>query len=279
MVSSELNQTEAEGLRNASLYRIMAGAAAFVSPNIAPSRRRRSGLQRGRQAVFCCSAAPQILETIGTPARGPNAARLARFLAADWHNPEQSLDNPQFWAHIHACFRPLPNSFLNGYAMYTESAYDYNLGAPYKTSIVLIVDAPESVGSGGANALELASFKIRDPEEFMLGSHEPELLEELTRDHLIPLPCECNTVYVWIEDQQQYIGFSRPGKGCVIRRGGKERPTYLDSKIVLSKDRYAPWDIGRDLDTDERVWGGAAGAFDFIAKSRFDDQVSDDFES
>lgn len=163
--------------------------------------------------------------------------------------------------------------------MYTESAYDYNLGAPYKTSVVLLVEAPDSSAGGNKNALELASFKIRDPEEFWLGSHEPELLDGLTRDHLIPLSCECNTVYVWMEDEQQYIGFSRPGKGCIIRRGGTEEPTYLDSKIVLAKERYAPWDLGRDLETDQRVWGGAAGAFDFIAKSRLDHLVSDDFES
>ena len=109
----------------------------------------------------------------------------------------------------------------------------------------------------------------------MLGAHEKELLEPLTKSMLLPLPCACNTVYVWVEEEGGYVGFSRPGKGCIIRRGGTERATYLDSKITLGETSYKPWDTGRDLETDERVWGGALGPFDFIAKTRFDDEVSD----
>lgn len=237
--------------------------------HIAPSR-----------AKWRCDAvsAPDLIIP-GKPARGPNAARLARWLAADWHNPHQSQDQPSEFAHIHACFRPLPNSLLNGYAFYTESAYDYNIGLPYKTSVVLIVDPPDAENNPGA--LELVSFKIKDADEFWMGSHEPELLEDLTADRLIPLDCECNTVYVWMADfsPPQYIAFSRPGKGCRIRRGGTERETYLDSKISLFEDKYKPWDIGRDIETDARVWGSALGAFDFIPKTRFDSDISNNFES
>lgn len=237
--------------------------------NVAPSRR----------VWRCAAASPPELVFPGEPARGPNAARLARWLAADWHNPQQSQDQPSEFAHIHACFRPLPNSFLNGYAFYTESAYDYNLGMPYKSSVVLIADPPDA--DNNPAALELISFKISDPDEFWLGSHEPEILEDLTADRLTPLDCACNTVYVWMADfnPPQYIAFSRPGKDCRIRRGGKERETYLDSKISLFEHQYKPWDIGRDIETDARVWGSELGAFDFIAKSRFDSDISDDFES
>jgi CpeT/CpcT family (DUF1001) len=249
------------------------GIPTFTGPPL--PLQRRAGTRR--KLAVRCSAAQSNLVTPGTPSRGTNAARLARFLAADWHNPQQSQENPQFFAHIHASFRPLPNSFLGGYSFYTESAYDYNLGLPYKTSVVLIAEPPDAANNPGA--LELVSFKIKDPEEFWLASHERELLDGLTKDRLIPLDCACNTVYVWLEDQRQYIAFSRPGKGCRIRRGGTERETYLDSKITLTEDRYAPWDQGRDIETDERVWGGAMGPFDFVAKSRFDSEVSDEFPS
>jgi CpeT/CpcT family (DUF1001) len=207
------------------------------------------------------------------PAHGLNAARFARFLAADWHNPEQSKLNPQGWAHIHVSFHPLKNSILHGYAFYAESAYDYNLGLPYKTSVVLIVDAPATEGT---NTLELASFKIKSPEEFWMGAHEPDLLEMLTGDMLTPLSDKCNTAFVWIEDEQKYIGTSRPGKQCIIQRRS-EAATYLDSRIILSRDSYSPWDIGRDVNTDEYVWGGSHGPFEMIPNKRFDHLVSDEF--
>lgn len=217
----------------------------------------------------CCAQPPPAA---GTIARGPNACRLAKWLAADWGNKEQALEDPQFWAFIHVTFRPLPWSLLDGHALYCESAYDYNLGAPYKTSVVLIIN-------DGNGQLELASFKLKEPDEYWLGSHEPELLDPLTADQLLRLPDTCNTVYAFDESRKTYFGFSRPGKGCRIRRGGKEKETYLDSKLMLSEDEYRAWDIGRDPETDERVWGTAAGPFVFSAISRLDHLVAEEAAS
>lgn len=179
------------------------------------------------------------------------------------------MENPAFWAHIHVCFRPLPWHFLDGYALYCESAYDYNLGLPYKSSVVLVIH-------DGAGELELASFKIKEPQEYWLGAHEPHLLEPLTADQLVRMCDACNTVYKWDVTREAYVGYSRPGKGCRIRRGGKEKETYLDSKILLTAERYAVWDQGFDPETDERVWGPAAGPFVFSALKRLDHLVPEE---
>jgi CpeT protein len=235
------------------------------------------------RTAFCCVAPKQITFRSGNeeivshfkPAHGLNAARFARFLAADWHNPEQSKHNPQGWAHIHVAFRPLPNSLLGGYAFYAESAFDYNLGLPYKTSVVLVVQAPGAVAR--RDTLELASLKIRDPDEFWLGAHEPELLDGLSRNMLIPLTDKCNSVFSWMDEEQKYIGISRSGKQCTIQRRDTEPVTYLDSRIILSRDSYSPWDIGRDVNTDEFIWGGTQGPFEMIPNKRFDHLVSDNF--
>eukprot|EP00177_Eucheuma_denticulatum_P006997 GFKZ01012727.1.p1 GENE.GFKZ01012727.1~~GFKZ01012727.1.p1 ORF type:complete len:267 (+),score=21.02 GFKZ01012727.1:406-1206(+) len=205
----------------------------------------------------------------GTPATGPNARRLAKWLSADWSNRSQAIENPTFWAHIHVCFRPLPWSFLSGYSLYCESAYDYNLGLPYKTSVVLVINAADG-------DLELESYKLANPEEYWLGAHEPELLQPLTADQLVKLDDACNTMYKWNEKDQTFWGSNRPGKGCRIRRGGKERETYLDSKLMLSEQVYAAWDQGFDPETDERVWGTAAGPFVFDAVKRLDHLVPDE---
>ncbi|KAK1857455.1 hypothetical protein I4F81_000072 [Pyropia yezoensis] len=206
------------------------------------------------------TAAPSDLAPEAT-----DAVHFGRWLAADWSNKEQALENPPFWAHIHVVFRPLPWSLLDGIAFYAESAYDYMLGNPYKTSVVKVVPAPDG------RALELESYKIKDADEYWLGAHEPELLEGLTADRLVRMPDVCNTVYTWDASEQVYRVASRPGKACIIVRQGAT--TYLDSTGVLSAERYCPWDLGRDPETDERVWGGAAGAFDFVPMKRFADDV------
>lgn len=206
----------------------------------------------------------------GTSARGEDARRLALWLSAEWSNRHQAIENPPLWSHIHVTFRPLPWSLLNGYAMYTESAYDYDLSTPYKTSIVHIVNT-------GGGELELASYKInRDPEEFWSGVFEPSLLEPLTRDHLTKLRDECNTVFKWIEQEQAFVAMTRPGKQCRIRRSPNEVETYLDCRILLTDKTYSAWDIGKDLETDQRVWGTVAGPFQFSPVQRFRDFVPDE---
>lgn len=179
------------------------------------------------------------------------------------------MENPVFWAHIHVCFRPLPWNLLDSYALYCESAYDFNLGAPYKSSVVQIVH-------NGKGHLELVSYKLQDPEEYWMGAHEPELLQPLTKDQLLRMPDACNTVYEWHDDKDAYVAYSRPGKGCRICRGGKEKETYLDSKIMLTAEQYAAWDLGLDPETDERVWGTAAGPFVFSALTRLDHTVPEE---
>lgn len=234
-------------------------------PAFLPHPPARLPRPRRHRPPVACAPSP----TPGQPATGPNARRLARWLAADWANPTQAQENPTFWAHIHVCFRPLPWHLLGGYALYCESAYDYNLGAPYKTSVVLVVHAPDG-------ALELASYKLADPDEFWLGAHEPELLEPLTAAHLARMPDACNTVYVWDRSRDAYVAYSRPGKACRIRRGGKEKETYLESRIMLTKDQYAAWDLGKDPETDDVVWGTKAGPFVFDPMSRLDHLVPDE---
>jgi hypothetical protein len=268
-----------------SQYRYIAFAVPCKFTPVAPRlglRRQFPNVKSRTANLRCTAAGSSISQTSSTSgltdlnaARGPNVARFARRLAADWHNPVQSQENPQFWAHTHLTFRPLPNSFLGGYAFYTESAYDYNLARPYKTAVTLIVDTANS--EKNTNVFEVKSFKLESPEKFWMGSHKPELLDSLTRDMLVPISEQCNIVVVWVEEEDKYIGISRPGKGCVIRRGGTEAPTYFDSRVVLKRDTYTTLDVGRDVETDERIWGGAFGPFEMVPKQRFDHLISDDF--
>ncbi len=208
------------------------------------------------QPSACAETAAAV--TVGKAATCTNAHRLATWLAADWSNKSQALDNPQFWSHIHVCFRPLSWEFLDGcYSFYSESAYDYALGRPYKSAVYRIVEE-------GSGALELECYKLKDASEFWLGAHEPEILEDLRASDLELMTEHCNTIYQFNEANARYNGNCRPGNKCIIRRAGRGPPTYVDSTLELQQHRYSAWDLGRDPETHERVWGTAAGPFEFI---------------
>jgi hypothetical protein len=62
-----------------------------------------------------------------------------------------------------------------------------------------------------------------------------------------------------------------PGKACIVTRGGKT--TYLDSEFEIDAKQLVSWDRGRDLETDERVWGSVAGPFTFERWDSFEHEV------
>ena len=185
-----------------------------------------------------------------------NLERFSYYLRGNWNNKRQSMEFPALWSHIHVCYHRLPDSFLGSPSFYVESAYDYSLDKPYKTTIIALNELDDKI--------EMENFKIKKPEQFWYGSHDPSLLKNLNKNDLIKLPNICDTIFEYTENKNLYNGRTRPGKKCVIVRGGQK--TYLDSRIIISPETYSSWDIGRELETDKQVWGATSGPFCFEKK-------------
>ena len=182
-----------------------------------------------------------------------NIEKFSTYLVGDWNNYQQSQDFPALWSHIHVCYQKLPSNFMEQSSFYVESAYDYSLDKPYKTGVIAIQEVDGKI--------EMQNFKVKQPEKFWYGSHDPSLLKNLEPEDLIKLPNICDTIFEYDNEKDEYEGQTRPGKKCIIQRGDKQ--TYLDSRIIVSKNSYSSWDIGRDLLSDEQIWGATSGPFYF----------------
>lgn len=182
-----------------------------------------------------------------------NLDRFSEYLKGDWSNKQQSMDFPALWSHIHVCYCRLPDELLGSPSFYVESAYDYSIDKPYKTAIISLSEIDDKI--------EMQNYKIKQPEQFWFGAHEPSLLRNLSQNDVIKLPSICDTVFEYVNDKQLYEGKTRAGKKCIIVRGNLK--TYLDSRIIVSQNSYSSWDIGRNLEDDTQVWGATSGPFCF----------------
>lgn len=185
---------------------------------------------------------------------------LASWMAADFSNQEQAFENPPFFAHIRVCMRPLPWSFLEGTSLFLEQAYDFMLNAPYRLRVfkMNVVD----------NHIELEHYTLKDPEKFYGAARNQELLQTLTVDELEIMP-GCDMIVEWTGNS--FKGHVKPGKACIVERKGKK--TYLDNSFEIDQEKLISYDIGRDLETDEMIWGSVAGPFYFTRWSSFADEV------
>ncbi len=185
---------------------------------------------------------------------------LARWMAADFSNQAQAFENPPFFAHIRVCMRPLPLEVLSGISLFVEQAYDYMLNDPYRVRVLKLVNAGDRI--------EIENYTVKQEENFYGASRNLQLLKTLTSDRLEKLP-GCNMTVEWAGNS--FKGKVEPGKGCIVFRKGQK--TYLDSEFEISEERFISLDRGRDLETNEHIWGSVAGAFQFLRRQSFADEV------
>ncbi|MBD2360310.1 chromophore lyase CpcT/CpeT [Anabaena minutissima FACHB-250] len=187
-------------------------------------------------------------------------ATLARWMAADFSNQAQAFENPPLYAHIRVCMRPLPWDILSGVGFFVEQAYDYAINDPYRLRVLKL----DIVGDG----IHIENYTLKQEENFYGASRDLQRLNALNSDHMEKLP-GCNMIVEWTGNS--FKGKVEPGKGCIVFRKGQK--TYLDNEFEINEEKFISLDRGRDLETDEHLWGSVAGPFYFVRWQSFADEV------
>jgi hypothetical protein len=188
---------------------------------------------------------------------------LAQWLAGDHSNWEQAIDNPPFFAHIRVCIRALPNPITDdGVWLFLEQAYDYELNHPYRTAVLHLIFQNDRI--------EMINYRLKNAETFFGASRDLDRLKVLDINAIEQL--QGCTQWVDRTDQQTFKGAVEPGKKCCINRKGVD--TYLAIEFEVTENTYSSLDRGYDIVTDERVWGSIAGAFQFVKKTSFSNEIT-----
>ncbi|MFN9467386.1 MAG: chromophore lyase CpcT/CpeT [Pseudanabaena sp.] len=188
---------------------------------------------------------------------------LAQWLAGDHSNWEQAIDNPPFFAHIRVGIRALPNPITDdGVWLFLEQAYDYELNHPYRTAVLHLVFQNDRI--------EMINYRLKNAETFFGASRDLDRLKVLDINAIEQL--QGCTQWVDRADHQTFKGAVEPGKKCCINRKGVD--TYLAIEFEVTENTYSSLDRGYDIVTDERVWGSIAGAFQFVKKTSFSNEIT-----
>lgn len=190
-----------------------------------------------------------------------DVSTLLKWMAADFSNQDQAIENPPFFAHIRVCMRPLPATFLPGSCLYLEQAYDYMLSQPYRVRVLHFLPQEDYI--------LLENYTFTEPEAVIGAARDSEKLATLTADQLEKMP-GCDMTVRWTG--HSFVGKVVPGKNCIVVRKGKT--SYLDNEFEITNDKLVSYDRGRDPETDELLWGSIAGPFEFEKRQRFDSEVS-----
>ena len=139
---------------------------------------------------------------------------LTQWMAADFSNQPQAIENPPFFAHIQVCMRPLPKGFQPGISLYLEQAYFYELNRPYRVRVLHFIQREDDV--------LLENYKVKDEENFYGSARDRTKLATLTAADLEKMP-GCDILVEWTGTS--FRGKVEPGKKCMVNRKGMD--TYL----------------------------------------------------
>ncbi|MBE9031463.1 chromophore lyase CpcT/CpeT [filamentous cyanobacterium LEGE 11480] len=187
---------------------------------------------------------------------------LVHWMAGEFSNQAQAFENPPFFAHIRVCMRPLPLAVFGGQGIFLEQAYDFAQDQPYRIRVLQFLEVDGQIA--------IPHYKLKDDDQFRGAARDRSKLENLTIDDLEPL-CGCGMVVEWTGSG--FKGRVEPGKQCLVERKGQK--TYLDNEFdVLDQGQtLMSLDRGRDLETDERIWGSIAGPFHFTRVNDFSAEI------
>lgn len=185
---------------------------------------------------------------------------LARGMAGDFSNYQQSQDNPKDYAHIRVFFRPLPWSFFSAIGFYSEQVYDYDLWTPYRQGIHRLVDRGDHI--------YIENYSLQDATLYAGAGHNRDILETIPSDKIAR---RHNCSMVFHQSENCFRGAVEPGNQCLIHRKGKE--TYLVSQVEIADNTWISWDRGMDIETGKQIWGSAIGPLKFEKRSSFADEL------
>jgi CpeT protein len=185
---------------------------------------------------------------------------LAQWMAGDFSNHQQSILEPQHYAHIRIFFRPLPFEFFNAIGFYSEQVYDYDLWSPYRQGVHKLVDRGEDT--------YIENYSLKDAMLYAGAAREPDILKSITLDCL---ERRCNCSMIFSRDGEIFRGRVEPGNQCLIERNGAM--TYLISDVEIGANTWVSLDKGMDINTHEKVWGSAFGMLRFEKIASFADEI------
>lgn len=187
---------------------------------------------------------------------------LVSWMAAEFSNQEQAYENPPFFAHIRVCMRPLPIAFFGVPGLYLEQAYDFAQDQPYRIRVLKFVECDGKI--------EIPHYRLKNDDAMRGAARDLNKLATLNLDDL-DLMCGCGMDVTRTE--RGFKGLVEPGKKCFVDRNGQR--TYLDNEFeVLDQGAtLMSLDRGRDLETDERIWGSIAGPFHFKRTQSFASEI------
>jgi hypothetical protein len=186
---------------------------------------------------------------------------LAHWLAGEFDNRPQAMDQPAWFVHLRLWQRPLPQRLDGKLALFLEQANALYLDQPYRQRVMVL----QSLESGALQACYLA---FKDPSRFRGAGADPQRLQQLDSTDLDSLP---GCVLDITQQGSTFDAQPHPNSNCYFQYDGQTRQVVLGFKA--SETALLTYDRGVDPETGKGLWGALMGPYEFSKCQSFADEL------
>lgn len=186
---------------------------------------------------------------------------LACWMAGEFENRTQALENPAWFVHLHLWHRPLLQKLAGKLALFAEQANVLNLKQAYRQRVMLLSETELT--------LQVEYLALKQPEQFRGGGADSSLLAALTLADLEQLPGCALTV---VRQQDTFSAQMAPNAKCCFEYEGKTRQVVLGFEARV--DQFLSYDRGVDPESGQGLWGALMGPYQFKKSQYFAQELS-----
>jgi hypothetical protein len=202
---------------------------------------------------------------------------LSNYLAGEFENRQQALDEPIWYVHLRVWQRPTPLFAEDSCTLFLEQASLAAQQPPYRQRILRLFEQGSQLWG--------QYYALREPQAWQGGGLQPELLRSLTPDDLQLLPtCNVSIEATPTADGYRFQATPSPNTLCSFEYQGQTRYVQLGFEVaplapnspganaqrpMAVQTELLTYDKGIDPATGQGLWGALMGPFRLIKQTDF----------
>lgn len=194
----------------------------------------------------------------------PELQTLGRYLAGEFDNKQQSLEQPAWFVHLRLWMRPVPIFTEDSITLYAEQASVVNIDRPYRPRILRL---------RSKETIEIEYYMFEDIRSVAGAGRDISQIKQITPDKIKFLPSCTLKVTTKETNPNSYCFTTTPvtETPCSYTYQGNNYQVFLGLEATSSE--LLTYDKGIDRATGKGIWGALLDAYRFTKIQDFSGEL------
>ena len=195
----------------------------------------------------------------------PQLITLANYLAGEFDNKQQAMEQPAWYVHLRLWIRPVPIFTEDSITLFAEQANIVKLNQPYRPRILRLRQREN---------IEVEFYMFENLSTAAGAGQNKDLIRNITPNKIEFLPNCTLKVATQELGSGKYCFETTPvsDEPCSVTYQGTTFQVFLGFKAT--DDELLTYDKGIDTDTGKGTWGALMGAYQFNKRQDFSTELS-----